>query len=65
MFILRGLVPIYLEVKLDKLLKFCNHHLALHKKIFFACQAADLTCDLKGAKTSDTPLLFLVYSTVE
>ena len=27
MFILRCLVPIYLEVKLDKLLKFCHHHL--------------------------------------
>ena len=65
MFIFRCLVPIYLEVRLDKLLKFCHHHLALHKKFFFVCPATDLTCGLKGAITSDSAFLFIVYSTAE
>ena len=38
------------------------------QKILFACLAVKVTCGLRadvGAKTSDTTLLFLVYSTAE
>ena len=38
------------------------------QKILFACNAVEVTCSLRagaGAKTSDTALLFLVYSTAE
>ena len=38
------------------------------QKILFACPAVEVTCDLRagaGAKTSDTTLLLLVYSTAE
>ena len=60
------LVPIYLEVKLDKSLKFCHHRLALSKKR--RLPAVEVTWGLRagaGDKTSDTALLFLVYSTAE
>ena len=40
------LVLIYLEVKLDKSLKFCHHRLALRKN--FACPTAEVTCSLRG-----------------
>ena len=38
------------------------------QKILFVCPAVEITCGLgvgAGAKTSDTTLLFLVYSTAE
>ena len=68
MFILRCLVTIYLEVKLDKSLKFLSPSFGIVQKIFLWCRAAEVTCGLRvdaGAKTSDTALLFLVYSTAE
>ena len=63
MFILRCLVPIYVEVKLDKSLKFVTTVWHRIKK-FFLCPVAEITCGPRagaGAQTSDT-LLFLVYS---
>ena len=56
------LVPIYLEVKLDKSLKFGHHRLAL-----FAFPTAEVTSDLRadaGAKIPDTDLLFLFNSRI-
>ena len=57
------LVPIYLEVKLDKSIKFCHYHWHC-TKIFFVCPAAEVTCSVRavsaGAKISDTDIFYKI-----